>query len=115
MTYVPYSYRVDVYKKNPAFDYDSGESTETFDFDRTVRCNYMPSRGEERLVGRLQNPHSYILWLDEPVDYEDQLRNLKDKYGTVIEDGPFNVIAVKAFSGYSKIHYYEVNAQAVLD
>jgi len=115
MPFTRYAFFLDVYKPEKYYD-ESGQAVETWTFDRTIKCNYMPSRGEERMVGRINNPHSYLVWTsDTDVDYSDQLRNLRDRYNNIIEDAQFNVIGVKRFGGWSKVRHSELNIQAVLD
>lgn len=114
-TYASYPFLVDLYKKTLDFD-DSGQSTETWTKDRTIKVAYMPSRGEERLVGRLQNPRSYTFWTeDTDISVDDQLRNLRDRDGNPVEAGRMNVISVKKFSRMGKVRHVEVNAQVILD
>jgi hypothetical protein len=114
-SWIPYKFLVDVYRKSVDFD-DSGQSIETWMKDRTIKVNYMPSRGEERLVGRVQNPRSYTLWSDDPdLSVDDQLRDLRDVQGNLIETGRMNVISVKRFPMLGKVHHIEVNAQVILE
>lgn len=113
MNYTPYRFTAEVWAKESYSD-DSGQLIEDWSLDRTIKCVYMPSRGEERLVGRIQNPHSYLLWTDEPVTYDEQIRNIRDRKGNAIEEGRFNVIGVKKFPGWSEVHHFELNLQAVL-
>jgi len=114
-TYTPYPFLVDVYKKTIDYD-DSGQSVEVWTLDRTVKVNYMPARGEERLVGRVQNPHSYTIWTeDTDVSVTDQLRNLRDAGGNLVEEGSLNVISVKKFPRLGKVRHCEINAQVILD
>lgn len=114
MNFTIYRYRAEVWKRE-AYPDDSGQTVETWTLSRTIKCNYMPSRGEERLVGRLQNPHSYMIWSDQKVSYDEEIRDLKDRKGNFIEEGRFNIIGVKMFPGWSEIHHYEINLQKVLD
>lgn len=68
-------------------------------------------------MGRLQNPVAYLFSITghETVDVSQQLRNLKDRSGNVIEDGPFNIIGVRAVAGWRSVDHYTLSAQAVLE
>jgi len=114
MNYTPYKFTAEVWASEKYPD-NSGQLVESWEYSRTIKCSYMPSRGEERLVGRVQNPHSYTLWSDEAVDYSEEVRDLKDRYGNFIEEGRFNVIGVKRFPGWAAVHHNEINIQKVLD
>lgn len=114
-TFTPYPFRVDVYTKEVMFD-ESGQAVENWRKDRTIDVNFMPSRGEERLVGRVQNPRSYTIWTeDDSISVTDQLRDLRDVEGNIIEPGYMNVISVKRFARLGKVRHCEVNAQVILD
>ena len=115
MTYRPYQFRIDVYKKTSQQS-ESGQPIHTWTYDRTIKCDYMPSRNEERLVGSVENPQSYLIWTaDLRVITANQLRNLKDRYGNEIEAGPFNVTGLKKFSGWSKMAESRIVAQRILE
>lgn len=115
MSYTPYKFRADVYTREKYHD-ESGQPVEDWTLLKTIKCTYMPSRGEERLVGRVQNPHSYMIWTnDESITYEHEIRNLKDRYGNLIEEGRFNIVGIKRFPGWAKVHHVEINLQKVLD
>lgn len=76
----------------------------------------MPTRGEEKTVGRVQNPRSYWLWTDDGnIEFSDQLRDLRDRYGNAVENGAFNVIGLKQRGGWSTIHHTQISIQKVLD
>jgi hypothetical protein len=115
MTYARMGYWADIYTKTEKKD-ESDQAIKKWRKDRTIKCHFMPSRGTERLVGRVQNPHSYMLWTDDTeVDYPQQIRDLRDKKGNIIEEGPFNIISIKKFLGWSEVHHLEVDIQAVLE
>lgn len=57
-----------------------------------------------------------MLWTnDETLTYDQELRDLKDRTGNVIEEGRFNIVGLKKFPGWAGVHHIEINAQKVLD
>lgn len=114
-SFTPYMFLVDVYKREKLHD-EAGQVIDDFIYDRTISVNYMPSRGEERLVGRIQNPKSYRMWTDDDtLSVSERLKNLRTKTGDVIEPGSMNIIYVKPFPRLGKVHHVEVSAQVVLE
>ncbi len=112
--FTPYMFYADVYKEESFFD-ESGQEVKTWVKDRTIKVHYMPSRGEERLVGRIQNPRSYLIWTDDiAITHDDQIRDLRDSAGNIIEANPMNVISVKLFPRLGKVRHAELNCQVVL-
>lgn len=113
---MPLPFTVELYSKTVTHN-NSGQPVDTWSLVKVMSCDFMPSRAEERLVGRLQNPTSYNIWThgDEPIENSNQLKNLKDRNGTVIEEGPFNVVGIRKNRGWSTISHLTINAQVVLD
>lgn len=109
----PLQFRADIYTKTIAFD-EAGQSVETWSFDRTVKCHFQSLRQEERTVGRVQNPRSYWIWVEDYVDYSEQVRDLRDRFGNYVDQGQFNVIGVKRFPGWNSVHHYQINIQKIL-
>lgn len=114
----PLKFVCDFYKKRVEYD-ESGQSEEIWTLERTVRCHFMPLRQEERTVGRVQNPRTYWVWLDEKdsdlMDYSNQVRDLRDREGNMIDEGSFNIIGIKRYAGWSKLHHLQLHLQKVLD
>ena len=109
-------FNIELYAKTRGYN-NSGQPIDNWNLVKTMECDFMPSRAEERLVGRLQNPTSYNIWLhpDEPIDNTMQLKNLKDSTGSLIEKGPFNVVGIRKNRGWSKLSHLTINAQVVLE
>lgn len=98
---------------------EAGQPQADWVLEKTVSCDFMPARAEERLVGRIQNPVAYNVFVSggehETVTVDKQLRNLKDGDGNVVEEGPFNIIGVRKHMGFTHVDYMTVSAQKVLD
>jgi hypothetical protein len=108
-------YKAEVWRKQKFYN-DSGQEVSEWVFDRTIRCDFMPSRAEERLVGRIQNPTSFLIFTsDRLVENSDQIRNIIDRYGEEIDAGPFNVIGIRKHRGWAKVSHLTINAQKVLE
>lgn len=109
-------FRIDVYEKTIAHN-DSGQPVNDWELRETISCDFMPARAEERLVGRVQNPVSYLIFIDGHTDVtvRNQLRNLRDKDGDKIEEGSFNVIGVRKYHGWAKVDHQTLNIQKILD
>ena len=115
MSYTPYVFRIEVYTKTSTQS-ESGQPIHTWSLNRTIKCDYMPSRNEERLVGSVENPMSYLIWTgDITIENSNQLRNLRDRYGNLIDAGPFNITGMKKFGGWSKVFQTRIVAQKVLE
>jgi len=108
-------FKADVYTKTTTRN-DSGQNINNWQKNRTIKCDYMSSRGEERLVQRQQNPISYLLWTnDTAIDNQHQIRNLRDRFGVVIDEGPFNVIGIRKHRAWKEVGHLTLNLQKVLD
>lgn len=96
---------------------NAGQVEKNFTLEKVMSCDFMPSRAEERLVGRQHNPVSYNVYVGggEPVDVTKELRNLRDASGNIVEEGPFNIIGVRKHMGFSHVDFITLNAQKVLD
>ena len=107
-------YRAEIYIKIKFFN-DSGQERSDWKLDRMIKCDFMPSRAEERLVGRVQNPTSFLKFTNDiNVKNDNQIRNIKDRYDTVIDEGPFNVIGIREHRGWSRMSHLTINSQKVL-
>lgn len=112
-----YSFSIELWEKEVVSRNNAGQVVTDWSLTKTMKCDFMPSRAEERLVGRQQNPISYNVWVhgDEPVSVDKQLRNLKDPQGNVVDEGPFNIVGVRPHPGLFSIEFLTINAQKVLD
>jgi head-tail adaptor len=108
--------KIDIYTKTITHN-DAGQSVNRWDLKETVSCDWSPARAEERLVGRVQNPVSYIIRVSGHEDVKEsyQLQNLRDGNGDVVEDGPFNIIGVRKYRGFRTIDHISINAQKILE
>jgi hypothetical protein len=107
---------VDMYTKTIEYN-AAGQPQNVWTFERTMKCDFTPARSEERLVGRLQNPTSYFIRVGggQPIEASKQLRDLRDRQGNVIEAGPFNIIGIRKYRGWSSISHITIFAQKVLE
>lgn len=108
-------FRIDRYEKTITYN-DAGQPVENWTFVETLSCDFTPARAEERLVGRVQNPVSYLIYLSghATVANSNQFRDLRDGDGDDIEEGPFNIIGIRKYRGFSKIDHITCNIQKVL-
>ena len=115
MIFMPLPFHVDVYTMTVTRN-AAGQQVKSWSFNRQIKVNYMPARNEERLVGKVENPESFTFWTDDlNVDEKNEIRNLHDRYGAVIEEGPLNVIGVKKFRGFSAMNHSMVRTRKKLD
>lgn len=112
-----YSFTIELWEKEIVTRNTAGQVVTDWVLTKQMKCDFMPSRAEERLVGRHQNPISYNVWVhgNEPVTVDKQLRNLKDPQGNVVDEGPFNIIGVRPHPGLFSIEFLTINAQKVLN
>jgi len=113
-----YAFSVEVWKKSDIVTRnESGQPQADWILLKTISCDFMPARAEERLVGRIQNPLAYNVFAhdDSDIRVDRQLRNLKDSNGTVVESGPFNIIGIRKHMGFSTVEFITISAQKVLD
>lgn len=115
-TTMPLKFTIELYSKTTEYN-AAGQLVSDWSLEKTLPCDFMPSRAEERLVGRLQNPISYNIWVhnDNSIDVSKQLRNLKDANGNVIESGPFNIVGIRKHRGWNTVSHVTINAQKILE
>lgn len=107
-------FRAEVWTKTQSKN-SMGQVVATWTKNRTIHISFMSSRGEERLVGFQQNPQSYNIWTNDiNVGTENQIRNLADRYGTVLDNGKFNVAGIRKGLGWSKMSHLTLNIQREL-
>lgn len=113
---IAFKFLVDIYVKTVAYN-AAGQPVNDWEFSETLDCDFMPSRAEERLVGRQQNPLAYNIWVhgDLGITVDMQLRNLRDGTGSVIEEGPFNIVGVRKNRGWATVSHLTLNAQKILE
>jgi hypothetical protein len=108
-------FKAEIWEKEIYYN-DSGQESSEWKYDRTIKCDYMPSRAEERLVGRIQNPTSYLIFTnDTDINNSDQIRNIKDRYGKFVDDGEFNIIGIRSQRGWATVTHVTLNCQKILD
>lgn len=108
-------FTAEVWKKSVFYN-DSGQEVSEWVRDREIKCDFMPSRAEERLVGRIQNPTSFLVFTEDlSIENGNQIRNIKDRYGQYVDDGEFNVIGIRKHRGWAKVSHLTVNCQKILD
>lgn len=112
---MPLKFRADVYTKTVEYD-EAGESIDTWTISRTIKCHFAPLRQEEKTVGRVANVRAYWLYTDDiDIEYDEQIRDVRDIYNNQLDPGSFNIIGIKRYPGWSKINYFQLNVQKVLD
>lgn len=121
MTYrsmLRYPHKADLYVKTYVVQ-DSGQKLPTWTIDQEgMSCHYTPDRTSVRVNPTAEETEKVILFLPAKavVDYTYRIRDIRDRQGTVILPGPFEVVKILTFPGYGgKVHHYYLQLETVIE
>ena len=67
-------------------------------------------------MGRVQNPTSFLIFTDDTnITNDNQIRDIKDRYGNFVSSGNYNIIGIRAHRGWSRLSHLTINAKKILD
>ena len=96
----------------------AGQKKASFSLNSTIKVHAQSGSGDRRISGYIAEVDSYtIIFSHEDsslVKYENRLKNLKDRDGTVIEAGPLEMISIEKKLGMSgKLNHIITNVTKV--
>lgn len=119
-TYLRFEHTVDSYRReivvNPA-----GQKYATFVLKKeSMPCSYQAVSSERRIAPYVDNvdefqivvPHLY----EKYITYQGRIRNIRDRYGNLILEGPFEVIRIVKRTGFNgKVHHVIASIRLVVE
>jgi hypothetical protein len=101
-TFLNLPHEIDIYTKTTSVN-DAGQRVSSFTFGRTVKSLFTAVSAERRVypyVGNINEVQFYISYRDADLaGYNNRIQNIVDRFGNVIETGPFEIIQINKQTG----------------
>lgn len=81
---------------------------------KTVRCQFLYLATDNKTTPVEENEDIIEILVGDDIapTYKQQIVNIKNKYGTIIEAGPLEIIGIKKYAGYGgKLHHYRLRTR----
>ena len=102
MAYIKFPHKVDRYKRT-FVENNAGQEVPTFTFDQTLKVIYIPFYASGKIQPAIESISKVHAFFDKDaaIDYGDRFQNFIDKFGNVLDSGPYQVSTVQAYPGFS--------------
>jgi len=119
-TYLRYYHTCDVYGRTVSVN-SAGQRTASFGLtNSSTPCVFQTINSERRVAPYVDNvdefqiivPHSYASYFT----YAGRIQNIKDRYDSVIEAGPFEIVQIEKKTGFNgKVFHILVTIRLVVE
>jgi hypothetical protein len=119
-TFLRYYHKCDVYSRTVSVN-SAGQRAATFSVSKSsTPCVFQTISSERRVAPYVDNvdefqlivPHSYASYFT----YQGRVQNIVDRYGNVIEAGPFEVVQIEKKTGFNgKVSHILVTIRLVVE
>jgi len=119
-TFLRYYHKVDVYSRTTTVN-SAGQKTASFSVTKSATpCVFQTISSERRVAPYVDNvdefqlivPHSYASYFT----YAGRVQNIVDRYGNVIEAGPFEIVQIEKKTGFNgKVSHIIVTIRLIVE
>lgn len=113
-----FPHKADIYEKTYEVQ-PSGQRKPTWVLSQEgMQCQFNPDRTSIRVNPTSEETEKVIVYLpaDAVFDYTSRIQDIRDRKGTVILAGPFEVVKILSFPGYGgRLHHYYVQLETVIE
>lgn len=118
-TFLRFYHKIDIYTKTIVVN-DAGQKTVSFTKASTIPAVFQANSSERRVVPYLENIDEYQFYISHQdasyISYDNRIFNVVDRYGTVLEEGPLEIVNIEKKTGFSgRLHHIYVNARRVAE
>jgi len=121
-SFLRFSQTADIYTKQTVIS-AAGQKTFTFTLSATVPINIQSPQasGSDKRVVPYQEfiaIHEMIVpgMYADNIDYQNRIQNIKDRYGNVLEIGPFEIVSIQPKFGFNgKKHHILATIRKVVE
>jgi len=116
--YAKYVNKADIYSKSVTTNAAGQEKASWAISTADKKCNFVPRLGiiRTRLTYEETEDCFFFFPADTTIDYNSRLYNVRDRSGTVIEEGPMEITEVLKQPGFSgKVHHIAIKARRVIE
>jgi hypothetical protein len=119
-TYLRFNHSCDIYRRVIEVN-DAGQKRASFPLSKTsMPCAFQTISSERRIAPYVDNVDEFQLIVPHLfqnfISYQGRVENVKDRYGNVIEKGPFEIIQIEKKTGFnSKVHHVIVTIRLVVE
>lgn len=114
--FMKFRHKADIYDKSTVVT-PTGQKKASWSLgDADVKCDYIPRWGNVKVAPTSEQSDMVTLFFDSDagIDYGKRIYNIKDKFGNVIDAGPFEIVWVAKESGLQgSIHHFWCRATKV--
>ena len=93
---------------------DAGQWVTTYNTVVTRPCTFLYLATDEKAAPMQIKEDIIEVILDHEIEitYDDIIKNIKDRWGSVIEAGPLEIIGIKKYTGFQgKLHHYRIRTR----
>jgi hypothetical protein len=119
-TYLRFTHTCNIYKRVIEVN-DAGQKLASFKVQRlAMPCEFQNISSERRIAPYIDNvdefqviiPHIY----NEDLSYQARIEDITDRYGSIIESGPFEIVQLARRTGFNgKVHHIVASVRLVVE
>jgi hypothetical protein len=119
-TYLRFNHKCDIYKRIVKPN-ESGQKVGTFSVvNIQAPCVFQSSSSERRVAPYIDNVDEFQIIVPHPVQdditYQGRVAHICDRYGNVIEEGPFEITQIEKKVGFNgKVHHLVIDIRLVVE
>jgi hypothetical protein len=119
-TYLRFYHTCNIYGRVVSIN-DAGQKISSFPLlQSSMPCAFQTISSERRVAPYVDNVDEFQIIVPHPfqslISYQGRIENIKDRYGNVIENGPFEIIQIEKKTGFNgKVHHVIVTIRLVVE
>jgi hypothetical protein len=119
-TYLRFEHLADVYRREIVVN-DAGQKSASFILQRAAMpCAYQSISSERRTAPYIDNVDEFQIIVShlfqDNITYQGRIENIRDRYGNVILDGPFEITKINKRTGFNgKVHHVVADIRLVVE
>lgn len=118
-TYLRFTHNIDIYQKTTTTN-AAGQQIVTYTKSATIPAQFQSITSDRRIepyVANIDEYEFYISYSDSSyISYNNRIQNVVDRYGSVIETGPLEIVNIQKYVGFGgRLHHLLVGTRRVIE
>lgn len=118
-TYLRFYQSCDILQRRTTVN-DAGQKVPTFTLKTNIPIVFQALASERRTSPYLANIDDYQMYVShqdlENIDYGYHVKNIRDRYGNILEEGPLEITAIQKKYGFGgQLHHLLVSMRQVVE
>lgn len=119
-TYLRFTHTCDVYQRVVSVN-AAGQKIASFQIIRAgMPCEFQNISSERRIAPYIDNVDEFQIIIphihNQDLSYQSRIENITDRFGNVIESGPFEIVQLARRTGFNgKVHHIVASVRLVVE